>query len=195
MSSLGAVLAALAFASMTTVAPIAARELAGFRVPESVKVEPEGATLTLIGAHVRTYLFRDVSLFALYAAERPASFDALIASSAPKRVAVTILRPTFTAERFRAGWREQFDAVLSEAERARFSKEIAEFIGTFETLNRGETITFDFTPGKGVRFSIRGEPKRVIDNDEFAAALLGVWMGPRSVDPELRRKLLGAETN
>jgi len=35
----------------------------------------------------------------------------------------------------------------------------------------------------------------VINNDEFAAALLGVWMGPRSVDPELRRKLLGAETN
>ena len=51
---------------------------------------------------------------------------------------------------------------------------------------------FDFVPGEGVQFSIRGELKRTIAGDAFAAALLGVWMGPRAVDSDLRRALLGA---
>ncbi len=169
----------------------AARELAGIDVPESVRLERDDRVLELVGAHVRTYLLRRITLFALYATERPPNFAALVASRAPKRVVVTILLPEFTAERFREGWRDQFAAVLSEVERRELAPQIAEFIDTLETLRRGEQLMFDFVPGEGVQFWIRGERKRTIAGEAFAVAVLGVWLGPRAVDPDLRRALLG----
>ena len=104
----------------------AARELAGFSVPETVRVERDSSVLVLVGAHVRTYLFRDVTLFALYSTAPPQTFESLVASPTPKRVVVTVLLQEFTAERFRAGWRDQFAAALTEEERRQLAPQIAE---------------------------------------------------------------------
>lgn len=176
--------------ALATPAPGTARDLAGVSIPEEVRIEPEGTKLALQGAHVRTYFFRDVSLFALYTALPSRDFAALAASRSPKRVAVTILRSEFSAESFRDGWREQFATALSPQVQQQLAPQIAEFTETFETLKRAEQIAFDFI-SSGVRVSIRGQSKRVIHGEEFAVALLGVWLGPRSVDPALRRALLG----
>lgn len=173
-------------------APAAAGGPAGLGAPSSVRIEPEGRTLPLIGAHVRTSFFRSITLFALYAGEPAASFEALIASRAPKIVTVTVLRPEFTAERFRSGWREQFAAALGEGQLESLAPEIEQFVDAFETLRRGEQLAFEFVPGEGVRLRVKGVLRRAIAGDAFAAALLGVWLGPRSVDPDLRRGLLGA---
>ena len=170
----------------------AAGEPADLNVPRSIRIEPEGRSLQLVGAHLRTSYLRSITLFALYAGEPAASFEALVASRAPKSVTVTVLRPEFTAERFRSGWREQFAAALSESELKSLAPEIEQFVGAFETLRRGEQLAFEFVPGEGVRIRIKGVLRRAIPNDAFAAALLGVWIGPRSVDPDLRRGLLGA---
>lgn len=172
-------------------AAMADRELAGMTIAEELRIDPEATKLFLQGAHVRTYLFRDITLFALYAAEPSSDFATLAASPGAKRVAVTVLRSEFSAESFRAGWRQQFDAALSVEEQQRLAPQIAEFIETFETLKRGDQLAFDFV-ADAVRVSVRGSEKRVIRSREFAVALLGVWLGPRSVDAALRRALLGS---
>ena len=170
--------------------PQADREVAGFRLPVTLRLDPEGVTLRLNGAHVRHSLLREVTLFAIYAAEPARSFDALLAVRAPIRVAVTILREEFTAERFRKGWREQFEQVLTQEQRQPLAPQIEQFLANFVTLRRGDQILFDFVPGAGVRMRVRGEPKTTIAGDAFSEALLGVWLGPRSVDPGLRQALL-----
>jgi len=168
------------------------RDVAGFDVPETVRLKPEETELRLNGAHVRSSFLRPVTLFALYTFAPAAGFEALVADGKPKRVAVTILRPEFSAERFRSGWQEQFAQALAEDERLALREEIAAFVETFETLRRGEQLHFDFVPVEGVRFHVRRSLKRTIPGDAFARALLGVWLGPRSVDTELRRALLGS---
>ena len=177
---------ALAF----VVPPAVARDVGGYAVPEQARLEPEGLLLKLNGARVRTAFLSEVTLFALYTDEPVASYEALLRPGRTKRVNVTILRPEFTAQRFRDGWREQFAAALAPQLLQELAPQIEAFIGTFETLRRGEEIRFDFLPGEGLRFWIRGELKRKIAGEAFAAALLGVWMGERAVDPALREAAL-----
>jgi Chalcone isomerase-like len=165
-------------------------ELGGLPVAQSVRLEPIGTTLYLQGGYVRRYYFRHTTSYALYTAQPLRSFAALASATSPKRMVVTVLMKQFTADQFRSGWREQFVQALSEPERQAVASEIELFLNTFETLVRGDQLSFDFILGEGLRVSLRGEHKRTIPGAAFANALLSVWLGPQSVDAALRRALL-----
>jgi len=166
-------------------------ELGGFKVAQSVHIEPGDTPLTLQGGYVRRYFLRSTTSYALYTAEPLRSFDALASAPSPKRMVVTVLMQQFTAEQFRSGWREQFEQALSVSERQALAGEMQMFLDTFETLSNGEHLSFDAIAGVGLRMSMRGEFKRLIPGDAFARALFSVWLGPRSVDAGLRSALLG----
>ena len=85
----------------------------------------------------------------------------------------------------------RFAAALSEEERRTLAPQIEQFLAGFETLERGEHVSFDFIRGEGVRFLICGKLKKAIAGDAFADALLSVWLGPNTVDAGLVRTLLG----
>lgn len=185
---------ALMCASWMLASPWAAAqplELDGFKVAQSVRIEPDDTPLALQGGYVRRYFFRSTTSYALYTAEPLRSFDALASAPSRKRMVVTVLMKEFTAEQFRSGWREQFEQALNAGERQALDGEIQMFLDTFETLLHGEQLSFDAITGVGLRMSMRGEFKRLIPGDAFARALFSVWLGPRSVDAGLRSALLG----
>lgn len=165
-------------------------ELGGLPVVQNFRLQPGDNLLALQGGHVRRYFFRDTTSYALYTTEPMRSYAALSHASTPVRMVVTVLMKQFTAEQFHRSWREQFAQALSEQDRHTLAGEIESFLGAFETLNRGEQLSFDFIPGEGLRISLRSKVKRVIPGDTFAQALLSVWLGPKCVDPELRAALL-----
>jgi hypothetical protein len=167
-------------------------ELGGFKLAQSVHIEPGDTPLVLQGGYVRRYFFRSTTSYALYTAEPLRSFAALANAPSAKRMVVTVLMKQFTAEQFRSGWREQFEQALSDGERQALSSEIQMFLDTFETLLRGEQLSFDAIAGVGLRLSLRGEFKRLIPGDAFARALFSVWLGPHCVDAGLRSALLGS---
>jgi Chalcone isomerase-like len=188
--------ATLLCAGLMLAAPWAAAqplELGGFQVAQSLRIEPGDTPLVLQGGYVRRYFFRNTTSYALYTAEPLRSFEALISAASHKRMVVTVLMQQFTAEQFRSGWREQFEQALSASERQALAKEIEMFLDSFETLARGEQLSFDAIAGVGLRISLRGQAKRVIASDAFARALFSVWLGPRSVDAGLRSALLGSQ--
>lgn len=181
----GPVLAALASASASH-----ATTLDGLHVPAVVQLQPENVELALQGGYVRTYFFRKTTSYALYVAEPARTFEQLVASPSPKRMVVTVLMPEFTQEQFRSGWRGQFAAALSQEQLRVHAHRIEQFLAAFETLRRGEQVIFDFVPSAGVRIALRGAQRAVVTDDAFSVLLLSVWLGPRSVEPELARAML-----
>jgi hypothetical protein len=176
-------------ASLASAAATQALTLDGLHVPAVVQLQPENVELALQGGYERTYFFRKTTSYALYLAEPARTFEQLVASPSPKRMVVTVLMPEFTQQQFRSGWRGQFAAALSQEQLRVHAHHIEQFLAAFETLRRGEQVIFDFVPHAGVRIAIRGAQRAVVPDDAFAVAVLSVWLGPRSVEPELARAM------
>jgi len=52
-------------------------------------------------------------------------------------------------------------------------------------------MIFSFKPGTGVQVSVNGVAKGTIKGDDFAKALLSIWLGPEPPNPEIKAGLLG----
>ena len=55
----------------------------------------------------------------------------------------------------------------------------------------GDRLTGLNLPQSGVRFYYNEKPLGEIQDREFAKAFFGIWLDPRTSEPELRKKLLG----
>ena len=58
-------------------------------------------------------------------------------------------------------------------------------------VDAGDLLTGVNVPMRGVRFFQNGRPIGSIEDSEFARAFFGIWLDPRTSEPELRRQLLG----
>jgi len=54
----------------------------------------------------------------------------------------------------------------------------------------GDRITGLNLPQLGIRYYYNGKPLGEIQDREFAKAFFGIWLDPRTSEPELRKKLL-----
>jgi len=55
----------------------------------------------------------------------------------------------------------------------------------------GDTLTFTYVPEVGVQVDVGSARKGVIKSDDFARALLAVWLGPKPPNGGLKKGLLG----
>ncbi len=55
----------------------------------------------------------------------------------------------------------------------------------------GEPLTFIHKPGAGIQVDVNGAAKGTIKGDDFARALLSIWLGPQPPNLELKSGLLG----
>ena len=62
---------------------------------------------------------------------------------------------------------------------------------TIPSVRKGDRLIGINLPGEGVRFLHNGEPIGSIADPAFAQAFFGIWLDPRSSEPELRSSLLG----
>ncbi|MDH4180705.1 MAG: chalcone isomerase family protein [Betaproteobacteria bacterium] len=61
----------------------------------------------------------------------------------------------------------------------------------FPDVRAGDRISGVHLPGRGARFFHNGQPVGEIAEANFARAFFGIWLDPRTSQPELRRQLLG----
>jgi hypothetical protein len=60
------------------------------------------------------------------------------------------------------------------------------------SVRKGDRIALDFEPRRGLVLALNGQPQgEPIAGEDFYAAILRIFVGPRPVDPELKRALLG----
>ena len=170
---------------------LAAAEVAGVKFEDSAQVA--GQTLALNGAGLRTRAIFKVYAMGLYLAKRESAAAAIVASPGAKRIHIVTLRD-LGAEQFADGLVKGFTANHGAAEMVPLQARLDEFKATLLALGeakKGTTITIDLVPGSGTRLSLGGQQKgKDIAGDDFYAALLKIWLGPKPVDDALKAALI-----
>jgi len=62
----------------------------------------------------------------------------------------------------------------------------------FPDVAKGDRITGIYRPDEGMRFFFNGKPSGDIRDPEFARLFIGIWLSPRTSEPQLRQALLGS---
>jgi len=61
----------------------------------------------------------------------------------------------------------------------------------FPDVDKGDRITGVHTPGDSLRFFVNGKLRGQVRDAEFARLFIGIWLSPRTSEPQLRQALLG----
>ncbi len=166
-----------------------AAEVAGVKLEE--RIQP--GDLVLNGAGLRKRLFFQVYAIGLYLPKKTASAEEAIASPGPKRVAIHMLRNVGAAE-FSEALADGIRANHSEAEAKALEprvQELAAIMAEVKEARKGMAISLDFQ-GKEMQLLVDGKPAgRPIAGEDFYRALLRIWLGPRPVQDDVKKALLG----
>ena len=189
-----ALLLTAAFATFATHAqdrPAEATQVQGVSYAPTLQLQ--GKSLQLNGAGTRYKAVFKVYTAGLYL-EKPAhSLHDIAALPGPKRISVTMLRDIDSAELGKLFARGMEDNM----ERAAFSRlvpgvmRMSDIFTQHKKLLTGETFTVDWIPGQGTVVTVKGQPQgEAFKEPEFFNALLGIWLGPKPADQQLRKALL-----
>jgi Chalcone isomerase-like len=180
------------FLALLPLQPLAAAEVSGVKLPDSVKVG--GADLLLNGAGLRVRMMFKIYVGALYLPEKKTAAAAALDARGAKRVALHLLRD-LSAEQLTGALSDGLDENLSDAERAQFKVQIDDLKAVMATVGaarEGSIVTLDFVPGDGTRMGVDGLPKgKPITGEDFYRALLKIWLGDKPVDKSLKAAMLG----
>jgi hypothetical protein len=168
-----------------------AAELAGFKVPEKLRVGDRDLVLNGIGVRSasRFGLTARIYVAALYL-EKP-SRDAAQAldSSGFKAIKMKYLYAISAAD-MKRGWEYSFSASCPEKRCEPFQAQIAEFQALVGAVASGDLIDYAFLDDR-VEISRPGAPVATVRGREFVRLLLSTWIGKAPPTEELKRGLLG----
>ncbi|MDJ0739808.1 MAG: chalcone isomerase family protein [Gammaproteobacteria bacterium] len=171
--------------------PALAVEVAGVNVPDRVVIDGADQPLLLNGAGIRKKFFISVYVGALYLAERQDDVQRLLAAPPANRVLMHFVYSTVAKRKLDEAWRDGFADNLDAAALAAVAERLETFVGLFGDMRDGDHVWLDFVPGQGTAVRINGELRGTIAGDDFNAALLAVWLGPRPVSEALKKAMVG----
>jgi hypothetical protein len=164
-----------------------AREVSGVTMPDAVNIAGEKLRLNGMGVRHEMVFFRGY-VIALYL-EKPTS-DGKIAIQADetKRIVIITLRNVS---------REMFVQAIesgimhnSGAEMPALRARLDLLEQAVPHLKKGDVVDLTWVPGVGTL--VRGQGRNMtIPGKDFSDALFSVWLGPKPVEPPLKRELLG----
>lgn len=153
-------------------------------------LQVSGSDLTLNGLGVRKATFLEVNVYvaALYVAQPSRDAKAIIESDEPQQLTLHFVR-NVGVDDLRKAFVEGFERDPSAALKER----VARLNGWMSDMKTGQRLMFTRVPHSGVEVSVNGVKKGVIEGDDFARALISIWMGATPPNPELKSGLLGGE--
>ena len=166
---------------------LAAGEVAGVKMPDTVTVE--GKTLKLNGMGLRKKLMFKVYVAGLYVETPTKAPEAIISSEQTKRMQLHVLR-NLRASQVTEAIEEGFEK-NSKAQMGALSDRLKRFSGMFADVVEGDQIVMTYVPGKGTSVSVKGTEKGTVEGKDFSDALFSVWLGPKPVQEDLKKAFLG----
>lgn len=169
--------------------PLQAAEVAGVKFDERVRIADTELALTGVGLRQR-FVF-DVYAMGLYV--RDAKADPVMQPGA-KRIAIHMLRNVDAdafAQALVDGMRPNHDAATMKALEPRIG-ELSAVMASLKEAKKGMGITLDWLPAAGTQMTVNGKPAgAAIAGEDFYQALLRIWLGPKPVQDDLKKALLG----
>jgi hypothetical protein len=165
------------------------KECKGVNFPDQAQVEGNALVLNGLGLRQATAFKVNVYVGALYVTKASADANALLASNGPSEVIIQFVR-NVGADDLRKGWSEGFEK-NSEGQLPALKDRIATLNGWMTDVKSGDRLIFIHKPGTGVIVEVNGTVKGTISGDDFAKALLAIWLGPEPPNPEIKAGLLG----
>ncbi len=155
--------------------------------------------MSLLGAGLRTRTMLKVKVYAvgLYVADEalrgglasfkgrttgPDFYDQLIWGDFGKQVTLKFLRDV-TRDQIQGAFRDS----LGKANPGH----VQTFLSFFGDTKVGEEYVIRWTPGSGLGTTVAGSPRAVINDKDFAAAVLAVWLGAKPIQDDIKRDLVG----
>jgi hypothetical protein len=177
----------LACGALALAMPVWAGVLAGVTLPDTISVGEK--SLTLNGMGLRKKAIFKVYVGALYLTGKAPDPAAIIAAEAPWRMVMHFLRDVEAAKVAEA-WKEGVTN-NSPAALPAVKDRLEEFCSRWQDMEEGKEAVMTFVPGTGTRLEIAGKELAVIAGEDFADALLSVWLGPAPPSEELKAGVLG----
>jgi len=168
---------------------VAAREIAGVAVPESVTLKNKA--LVLNGAGIRKKLFMKIYVCALYLTAKRTAASEILADPEAKRIVMSFLYKEVGVERQVEGWNKGFRDNNSGEELKGLQDRINLFNSLFTTVRKGDVIRFDYLPEEGTQVWINDTLNGTVPGEDFFVALLKIWLGPKPAEANLKDALLG----
>ena len=170
-----------------------AAEVEGVRLADTVRISGTAPELVLNGAGVRTRFVFKVYVGALYLQRKMAAAAEVLSDTAPKRVAMHLLRE-LSSEQLLSALNDGLKNNHTPEQLAAFEKQIRQLEGIFgavKAAKAGDVILIDYIPEHGTRIVVNGETRGTIPGSGFNQALLRVWLGASPADADLKKAMLG----
>jgi hypothetical protein len=165
------------------------RECRGVTFPEHLQVNGNDLTLNGLGMRKATFLKVNVYVGALYVAHPAQDPQPLIDPGTPAELILHFVRGVGVGD-LRDAWKEGFEKVAKDQMPA-LNARITTLNGWMSGMETGQRLTFTRLPGAGIQVDVNGVVKGTIPGDDFARALMSIWLGPNPPNPELKSGLLG----
>ncbi len=165
-----------------------AKECKGVNFPDQAQVEGSNLMLNGLGLRQATMLKVSVYVAALYTAKPSADPNAILGSDTSKELILQFVRDV-GADDLRKGWEEGFEK-NAKGQLPALKERIETFKGWTADIKTGQRLTFVLKPGVGTQVEVNGTVKGTIKGDDFAKALLSIWLGDPP-NPEIKSGLLG----
>jgi hypothetical protein len=167
---------------------VAAAELDGIVMPDTQEVA--GSPLVLNGLALRTYSFLRIRIYVagLYLERRASDPDAILTSNGPKLLRFLFVHEV-DAEAARKSWRESL--ANSCGKPCHLPPDgVDRFVAAIPSMDKGDTITFVFTPEGMDAFKNERLIGRVPDQD-FVRVILSTFIGAHPTSAAVKHGLLG----
>jgi hypothetical protein len=157
--------------------------------PRHLQVSGSDLTLNGLGVRKATFLKVNVYVAALYVTQPSRDAKTIIESDKPQQLILQFVR-NVGVDDLRKAFVEGFERDPSAAA---LQERVARLNGWMSDMKTGQRLSFVRLPHSGVQVSVNGVQMGLIEGDDFARALISIWMGAAPPNPELKSGLLGGE--
>lgn len=174
--------------ALFTLPPVRAATLSGVNMPDQSTVNGKTLVLNGLGTRTATFLKVKVYVIGLYLENKSSDAKAIIESNQAKRINMHFVHDV-TAKELRDGWSEAFESNYKDV--ASIKDEISKFNASMRDVKSGDSIVLDFS-GDTVDVLINATKIDSIKGNAFQQAALGIWLGPKPPNKDLKAGILGA---
>jgi len=168
-----------------------ARTCRGVDFPEHLQVAGHDLALNGLGMRKATFLKVNVYVGALYVTHPSHDPQPLIDPGTPAQLILHFVRNVGVGD-LRDAWKEGFEKVARD-QMAALNGRITTLNGWMSDMKTGQRLSFTRLPGTGIQVDVNGVVQGTIPGEDFARALMTIWLGANPPNPEIKSGLLGGE--